>query len=224
MTLGIRTTPIEGLLVVDLVVNGDARGWFKENWQREKMVALGLPDFGPVQNNVAFNTARGSTRGIHTEPWDKFVSVANGRVFGAWVDMRAGDTFGAVFPVEIRSGHFQEGGGRYLSIVRDITDRRHAEEERRRHIWFLESLDRVNRAMQGTNDLQGFIDGVMDAVLDIFHCDRVTLYHHTGEQPDRWLVVVGSRERPGFAPQTSRPTARIRASALDWRTTPGLIR
>ncbi len=79
----------------------DARGWFKENWQREKMVALGLPDFGPVQNNMSFNAKRGTTRGIHTEPWDKFVSVANGRAFGAWVDMREGDSFGAVFTVEL---------------------------------------------------------------------------------------------------------------------------
>ena len=32
-------TPIPGLLVCDLPVHGDNRGWFKENWQREKMVA-----------------------------------------------------------------------------------------------------------------------------------------------------------------------------------------
>ena len=55
------------------------------------MTALGLPDFGPVQNNVAFNAARGTTRGLHAEPWDKLVSVASGRAFGAWVDLRAGD-------------------------------------------------------------------------------------------------------------------------------------
>ncbi len=35
----------------------DTRGWFKENWQREKMTALGLPDFGPVQNNVVLQRA-----------------------------------------------------------------------------------------------------------------------------------------------------------------------
>ena len=29
-----------------------------------------------------------------------------------------------------------------------------AEEERRAHVWFLESMDRVNRAMQGSNDLE----------------------------------------------------------------------
>ncbi|QIX25585.1 sugar nucleotide-binding protein [Nocardioides sp. JQ2195] len=99
--LTIEQTPIPGLLVVRLPVMADSRGWFKENWQREKMVALGLPDFGPVQNNVSFNTARGATRGIHTEPWDKFVSVLTGRVFGAWVDMREGPTFGQVFTIEI---------------------------------------------------------------------------------------------------------------------------
>ncbi|WP_028660440.1 sugar nucleotide-binding protein [Nocardioides insulae] len=102
--LSIETTPIPGLLVVRLPVHGDARGWFKENWQRAKMVSLGLPDFGPVQNNMSFNASRGATRGIHTEPWDKFVSVATGRVFGAWVDMREGDTFGATYSVEIDEG------------------------------------------------------------------------------------------------------------------------
>lgn len=94
-------TPIPGLVVWELPVHGDSRGWFKENWQREKMVAAGLPDFGPVQNNVSFNDTAGTTRGIHAEPWDKFVSVATGRIFGAWVDLRAGPTFGAVFTAEL---------------------------------------------------------------------------------------------------------------------------
>ena len=73
----------------------------KENWQREKMLALGVPDFGPVQNNISFNDEVGVTRGIHAEPWDKFVSVATGRVFGAWVDLRDGPSFGAVYTYEI---------------------------------------------------------------------------------------------------------------------------
>jgi len=102
-SLSVRETPIPGLVVLDLPVHGDARGWFKENWQREKMTAAGvdLPDFGPVQNNISFNDAVGTTRGIHAEPWDKYVSVATGRIFGAWVDLRVGETFGAVFTTEL---------------------------------------------------------------------------------------------------------------------------
>lgn len=96
-----HSTNIPGLVWWDLPVHNDDRGWFKENWQREKMVALGLPDFAPVQNNISFNSDIGTTRGIHAEPWDKYVSVATGKVFGAWVDLREGDTFGETFSLEI---------------------------------------------------------------------------------------------------------------------------
>lgn len=99
--LAVHTTPIPGLLVIDLPLPGDNRGWFKENWQRAKMLEVGLPDFGPVQNNISFNQAEGVTRGIHAEPWDKFISVATGRVFGAWVDLREGPTFGTAYWHEI---------------------------------------------------------------------------------------------------------------------------
>ena len=99
--LAVRTTPIPGLLVIDLPVHGDARGWFKENWQRQKMVAAGLPDLGPVQNNISYNQAVGVTRGIHAEPWDKYISVATGKVFGAWVDLREGLSFGTTYWHEI---------------------------------------------------------------------------------------------------------------------------
>ena len=96
--LSVAETGIGGLKVVDLAVHGDSRGWFKENWQRAKMCALGIPDLRIVQNNVSYNDSRGVTRGIHAEPWDKFISVARGSVFGAWVDLREGsETFGKVF-------------------------------------------------------------------------------------------------------------------------------
>ncbi|AGG65747.1 sugar nucleotide-binding protein [Corynebacterium callunae] len=97
-----HTTDIDGLIIFDLPVHGDNRGWFKENWQRTKMVELGLPDFGPVQNNMSFNALKGVTRGMHAEPWDKFVSVAVGSVFGAWVDLREGSaTYGKTVTVTI---------------------------------------------------------------------------------------------------------------------------
>ena len=88
---------IEGLQVLDLTVHNDDRGWFKENWR-----SGWLEDFRPVQQNVAHNAAKGTTRGLHAEPWDKFVSVATGSVFGAWMDLREGSpTFGETFTHEI---------------------------------------------------------------------------------------------------------------------------
>lgn len=99
--LAVHPSPIPGLYVIDLPLHGDNRGWFKENYQKEKMEALGLPAFEVVQNNFSYNEETGATRGLHAEPWEKFISVANGKVFGAWVDLRQGDSFGTVFTTEI---------------------------------------------------------------------------------------------------------------------------
>lgn len=102
--LAIRETAIPGLFEIDLVLHGDNRGWFKENYQKAKLEALGLPAFEIVQNNFSFNAEAGVTRGMHAEPWEKFISLANGRVFGAWVDLRKGDSFGKVHTMEITPG------------------------------------------------------------------------------------------------------------------------
>ena len=117
-------TPIPGVVLYDLPVHGDNRGWFKENWQREKMVALGLPDFRPVQNNISYNEKAGTTRGIHAEPWDKFISVATGRIFGAWVDLREGPSFGAVFTAELDASQaifIPRGVGNAFQTLEDNT-------------------------------------------------------------------------------------------------------
>jgi dTDP-4-dehydrorhamnose 3,5-epimerase len=99
--LTVRETIIPGFYEIDLVVHGDNRGWFKENYQREKLEALGLPHFEIIQNNISFNEEVGVTRGLHAEPWEKFISVATGKVFGAWVDLRKGESFGKVYTTEI---------------------------------------------------------------------------------------------------------------------------
>jgi dTDP-4-dehydrorhamnose 3,5-epimerase len=99
--LAVREKVIPGFYEIDLVLHGDQRGWFKENYQRAKMEAMGLPHFEAIQNNFSFNAEAGVTRGLHAEPWEKFISLANGKVFGAWVDLRKGAGFGKVLTMEI---------------------------------------------------------------------------------------------------------------------------
>ena len=122
--LAIQSTNIPGLLVLDLSVHGDNRGWFKENWQQKKMCDLGLPDFKPVQQNMSFNMTRGVTRGIHAEPWDKLISVACGSVFGAWVDLRPGASFGQVFTATVDASkaiYVPRGVGNSFQALEDKT-------------------------------------------------------------------------------------------------------
>lgn len=102
--LAVRETNIPGFYEIDLVVNEDNRGWFVENYQKEKLEALGLPVIEVVQNNVSFNHEPGVTRGLHAEPWEKYISVLHGKVFGAWVDLRKGDSFGQTLTLELSPG------------------------------------------------------------------------------------------------------------------------
>jgi dTDP-4-dehydrorhamnose 3,5-epimerase len=97
-----HTTDIPGLLIFDVTYVGDERGYFQEKYQKAKLVAAGLPEaFNVVQNSLSYNKEKGVTRGFHAEPWDKYISVINGKVFVAYVDLRKGDSFGKVVTLEL---------------------------------------------------------------------------------------------------------------------------
>ncbi len=97
-----HTTSIPGLIFFDVSQVDDARGFFQEKYQKAKLVAAGIPQsFNVVQNSLSYNKEAGVTRGFHAEPWDKYITVIKGRVFGAWIDLRKGDTFGQVETFEI---------------------------------------------------------------------------------------------------------------------------
>ncbi len=98
----IKQTLIPGLLEIDISLIEDERGYFQEKFQKEKLVAAGFPaDFNPVQQNISYNKLKGTMRGIHAEPWDKYVSVLKGKVFAVFVDMRKGENFGKKVMIEI---------------------------------------------------------------------------------------------------------------------------
>lgn len=105
---------------------------------------------------------------------------------------------GTLVPVEIRARRIEQDGHFLLCLVRDITERKRAEEERTAHLWFLETMDAVNRAMEGTKDIEKMIGDVLEVVLDIFACDRAWL-HDCGPVPPsaRVLVEITRPEYPG---------------------------
>jgi dTDP-4-dehydrorhamnose 3,5-epimerase len=100
----IKETPIPGLLEITMDSHGDSRGWFTEKFQKEKLVALGFPkDFTPIQHSLSFNEHVGVTRGLHAEPWDKYISVIKGKAFAVYVDLHPGESFGKKFEITLDS-------------------------------------------------------------------------------------------------------------------------
>ena len=91
-----------------------------------------------------------------------------------------------------------DDGGRFLGyrgVGRDITQRKRAEAQHRAHLWFLQSIDRISRAIQGTHDLEQMLRDVLDATLDIFSCDRAWLLHPGDPQHTTWRTDM-ERTRP----------------------------
>jgi PAS domain S-box-containing protein len=89
-------------------------------------------------------------------------------------------------PVFSASGDLAE----FVGTVIDVTERKQAEEQRQANVWFLESLDKVNRAIQGTNDLEQMTRDVLGAVLSIFACDRAWLVYPCDPEAPSWRAVM----------------------------------
>src|SRR5882724_1773488 len=81
--------------------------------------------------------------------------------------------------------------------MRDITERKRAEEERQAYLWFLESMDQVNRAIQEANDLEQMLRDVLDAALTIFACDRAWLVYPCDPETASWRASM-ERTRPEY--------------------------
>ncbi len=95
-----------------------------------------------------------------------------------------------------------------LVVCEDVTDAKRGEEERQARRWAMESMDRVNRAIHGTNDLEKMMSDVLDATLGIFDCDRAwLLYPCDPDAPSHSLVMERTRpECPSrYGPGTELP-------------------
>jgi dTDP-4-dehydrorhamnose 3,5-epimerase len=97
-------TQFNGLLVIEPLVHGDARGYFMESYNKETFTKAGiLIDF--VQDNQS-SSRRGVLRGLHFQsaPYaqTKLVRVLSGEILDVVVDLRRSEpTFSQSYAIEI---------------------------------------------------------------------------------------------------------------------------
>lgn len=104
---------IDGLVLVELKLMGDARGFFVERFHEQRFADAGLPTRF-VQDNHS-RSAPGVLRGLHyqhTPPQGKLVGCVGGRIWDVAVDVRPGSpTYGQSF-----GGELSDTNGRLLWI------------------------------------------------------------------------------------------------------------
>ncbi|XXJ18895.1 cache domain-containing protein [Desulfovibrio caledoniensis] len=73
-------------------------------------------------------------------------------------------------------------------VIFDVTDRKHAEEEYYNHIHFLETLDRIDRAMHSGTTTDEMLAATMDAIRQAFGADRAWLVHPCDPETDSFVI------------------------------------
>ena len=92
----VERTSLAGVVIITPVIHSDARGSFRECWQRERYAEAGLPTEW-AQDNASISQQR-VLRGLHFQfprPQGKLVTVLRGEILDVAVDIRSGSpTFG----------------------------------------------------------------------------------------------------------------------------------
>ncbi len=95
-----------------------------------------------------------------------------------------------------------------LCVGHDITKRKQLESEHRANLYHFENMDKVNRILQGSGDLEQMLSDVLDAVLSIFGCDRAVLVYPCDPEAPSWTVRM-ERTTPEapvpYSPGTTLP-------------------
>ncbi len=86
-------TELDGAIIVEPLVHGDARGWFFESYSKRKYEELGIKaDF--VQDNRSYSAQKGIIRGLHCQldPYAqaKLITCTKGAIADVIVDIREG--------------------------------------------------------------------------------------------------------------------------------------
>lgn len=105
----IEETDLPGVVILTPQRFGDARGWFSETFNAERMVAAGI-GIDWVQDNHSFSAAKGTLRGLHFQrpprAQDKLVRCTRGAIWDVAVDARVGSaTFGHWSGAELTPGN-----------------------------------------------------------------------------------------------------------------------
>ena len=106
--MNIIRTDLEGVLIVEPKVFGDARGYFFETWRQDAYAAAGI-DCQFVQDNES-KSSFGVLRGLHRQAAPhtqaKLVRVVSGAVLDVAVDIRRNSpTFGRHVAIELSAAN-----------------------------------------------------------------------------------------------------------------------
>ena len=89
------------------------------------------------------------------------------------------------------------GKNRVLAVTRDITKRKTEEEKQLAHIYRLQSMDKINKTILKSQNVEELMNSVLQELLEIFNCDRAWLIYPCNPESPTWRVPM-ERTRPEY--------------------------
>jgi PAS domain S-box-containing protein len=139
-----------------------------------------------------------------TKPYTIIYKRKNGELF-------PGETVGT--PIKDESGATIG----FMGVIRDITDRKQAEQELQRSRQHFQYLDRLSRTISQAPDLNSLLGSVLQEMLEIFSVDRAWLFYPGDPDASSWNVPmeVAREGYPGaFDLNMDIPNNPVIASAI----------
>ena len=101
----VEETALPGVMILTPTRHGDARGFFSESWNRQRMRDAGI-DIDFVQDNHSLSAKTGTMRGLHFQSpphaQAKLVRCGKGALYDVAVDIRRGSpTYGQWVGVDL---------------------------------------------------------------------------------------------------------------------------
>ena len=141
---------------------------------------------------------------VHPEDIDEFQKEAD-------IAEKAGDTFDFEYRITASPEKYrwmrsiaqcvqhENGVVRWHCQIFDITEQKQAEEIRKDHVQFLESLSEIDQVIRRSVDPEQILDDVIERVLNLFECDRAWLLHPSDPDSPNYTIPIESArsEFPG---------------------------
>ena len=121
-----------------------------------------------------------------------FIKTGCGNAIGKTVELRAKRKNGELFPIELSLSLMQfRGANHAIGILRDITERRKVEEERKKSVELLkESLAEMNRTKQRLEVLRKIDHAIMRSNLNVNPVDEIAMKGIIGMIPCQEILLI----------------------------------
>jgi len=101
--------------------------------------------------------------------------------------------FGNVFWGEITVKFLRDDNGNpngVIGVTRDISDRKLAEKESRTYLTFLENMERINKTIRSSSDVDDMLQKAVDVIADIYSVDRAYLLYPADPEAEHYSIPI----------------------------------